>query len=190
MARQQQTIDRLLQGIPAQAAPAPAPEATLDLPDPVEKPEEFRRAVIEQITRTTAQERQRQQAETRASVSMAEVRQKFWDRNSDLTEYPEFVESAYNKEATRLQSMGLDPQVALLRDPDGISERVAEIARARIAALGIVPKGEAAPRRQGRTAGVSSASSPAAAKPNGRPPVSNSDFLDELKRQQVESGFY
>jgi hypothetical protein len=195
LAKSQSTIDRLLQGLPMQQqAPSSSPagfDALPDLPDPVEKPDEFRKAVADLVRRQATEVSQTLAQHNTSQQQVADIRARFWEENRDLKDYPEFVESAYAKEVQRLQALGIDPSTALLRDPDGLSARVAQLARERVQALGIGKPAEAPGKKgAGRTAGVSGGTTPAVSKA----PAVNGDasigFVDELKRQQVASGYF
>lgn len=193
LAQSQSTIDRLLQGLPVQQAPQPSAgyEALPELPDPVEKPDEFKKAVADLVRRQATEMSNTLSQHSTSQQRIADLRTRFWETNQDLKDYPEFVESAYAKEAGRLQAIGVDPQTALLRDPDGLSARVAQLARERVQALGLGRKGEPESKGKGRTAGVSGGTTPTAPKTaflNGeQAPVG---FVSELKRQQAESGYF
>lgn len=185
--QQQQTINQLLQGIrPREDAPQQAPGIG-DLPDPVESPDKFRDAlnklVQDQVLAATSQfERQQTQAQTRQQ-QIASIRDRFWSENKDLVGYNEFVDAAYQREAARLQAAGLNPDDVVLRDPDTISKRVAQMARERMSELGI--KANPAPSG-GRTAGLSAGTRAAPASPRKPAAEPESDLVSEIERFQAK----
>lgn len=181
--QQQQTINQLLQGIrPREESPQQQAPGLGDLPDPVEAPDKFREAlsrlVQDQVRSATSQFAQQQtQAQTRQQ-QLAAIRDRFWAQNKDLVGYNEFVESAYQREAARFQAAGINPEDVLLRDPDTISKRVAQMARDRMSELGI--KANPAPSG-GRTAGLSAGTRVVPASPRKPAAEPDSDLVSEIE---------
>lgn len=206
---QQQTIDRLIQGVaPGQAAGQMTQTQQqqmaedFDLPDPVEKPKEFAKALADIIRTQTKQATSQVTQQQSREQQLAQVRDKFWRDNADLSDVPELVDAAYQKEAQRLQQAGVDPMNAALSDPDGLSSRVAQAARERARQLGLtLGQGQSqqaetpapAPAAQtqkptGRTAGVSAGTVPST--PKSSQAGNDPGMVEEVKRFQRESGFF
>lgn len=199
--QQQQSINQLMQGIaPQQQAGGMTQSqqqnfaAENDLPDPVERPKDFARAVADLVRNSTQQATSNIQQQTTQQQQLAAMRDRFWNTNSDLSGVPELVEAAYQKEAQRLQAQGVDPQQAALSDPDGISSRVAQAARERASQLGLqLGQGQGAQQapssgHNGRTAGVSAGSSQGPSKAPKKAP--DPGMMEELKSFQRETGFF
>ncbi|TVR78983.1 MAG: hypothetical protein EA405_13615 [Rhodospirillales bacterium] len=192
--RQQAMINQLLQGVrpagsdmPQQHA-APAASAGLDaLPDPVESPDKFREAlnnyVRSQVQSATSDFERRQTTQQTRQQQIAAIQNRFWEQNADLRGYDEFVSAAYNREAARLQGLGMNPEDVVLRDPETVTKRVAQMARERMAELGI--RKNSAPSGN-RTAGLSGGT-------RGVPPSTRaakevqSDLVGEIEKYQTST---
>lgn len=198
----QATIDRLMQGLAVRnAAPSGAAleEADdVDMPDVLEDPKGYAKAMRDLIRReTTAAVRGATASGTREQ-RIKQITDQFYTDNEDLRSLPEFVNAAYAEEARHYAQIGVNIQDALLEDPAGVSARVADRVRARAQDLGIqlrreadeTPAGFGAPSR-GRTAGVAGRSAKPAASAAARNGKADAgDFASELREYQRTSGFF
>lgn len=200
--RQQDTIDRLMQGIQPQSTDQPqdrgggggsGDDVLADLPDPVEKPDEFKKSLGEKINGIHSEFRQ-STAERDAQSRRERAWQNFQSRYSDLSDYPAEVNYAVNQEARRLQSRGASLDQALESD-DGLFERIAESTRDYLKNKGIEPGEQAAGEDGGsgdkgskpnRTAGVS-AGSKGSGGSEKKPPQTKS-FVKSLLEDQQANG--
>jgi len=166
----------------ATAAAPQAPELSLDgLPDPMEKPEEYQRAVAartaQYVRDSLAAEQRAQQAQSAQSRSQQEMVDQLWDdfreKYEDLADKEDIVKLAAEKVVTRAKMRGLDTQALVFKATDQFFEDVAEEASEIISKLQPDEDGEDGDEDDaadaGRTAGVFGGFNPAggavAAKP-------------------------
>lgn len=181
--RFQGTIDSLIQ---RPAAPGAAPEpkaATIDwnnLPDPVEKPEEFKRALAD---------RQKQAADAMRNELRQEVEQS--NRVNRLwydfrTEYPDLAKKEALATATA-SAVARELGGINWDNPSAFMQKVAERMKAE---LNITDdKANPPPRSKpsNRTAGVGAGSKGAGGVASGKDDAPKG-FLDQIKKLQLESG--
>lgn len=197
----QKTVDKLLQGLPAQAPQQPqqepAPKApALDfsnLPDPVDKPEEFRRAMQEQMSqsfqaqqeylRHQYQQEQRQyQTAAQKEKALDDLWGKFQTSYSDLATKETLLRGAIQAESESYRQRGMDPADGILREPDDFMERVASRMRKELGA----PAPAAPSPTPNRTGGLAGGTSyNGASNVKGKEPPG---FLSQLKKAQADSG--
>lgn len=192
--RYQQTIDKMLQNqsiqqqAPQQAQPQQETVSFDDLPDPVENPKDFRSKLAEKISRQRELDRQQimgqftqQQTQTK---SLDEVWNKFQSAHEDLAADQELVTLFAKSEVERMQAQGINPQQAILADPDNFIERVATMMRTKLGK--VAPQANPAQTKDaGRTADVGG---------GGKPPSGGGDkapskgFIQQLREKQLADG--
>lgn len=203
--RWQQTVDRLIQSQPQQAAPQPEPQQSVDfsdLPDPVDKPEEYKKALAQRFEQEMQKRlsssfenyEQRQNSQRTTAQQLDDVWNRFQQNYSDLAAKEITLKGAVLAEREAMQQRNIDPQQGILSDPDGFMERVASRMRNE---LGITnapsptqttPPPASAPGQQqvNRTAGVGGGSNMnnSGGKKDKRPPA----FSEQLKEMQLQNG--
>lgn len=201
-ARWQQTVDRLIQTQSAPQrqepeAPKQQPVDFADLPDPVDKPEDFKRALAEkfekQLTERMSsslnqyqQQSSHQQTQQQAFDSMWA---KFQQDYADLADKTTTLKGAILSEREAMSARGIDPQQAILADPDGFMKRVADSMRKELGTTGGEPPAPTAPapeQQANRTGGVGGGTnmSGGGAGKGKKPP----SFSEQLKKFQLDSG--
>lgn len=190
--RMQETIDRLLtsQQAPQRPAEPAQPEQVSfnDLPDPVDKPDEFKRTLGERIERAFAFRQQVQSQQQTRQQRLDAVWGQFQSKYPELARREALVNGVASLEANQLRARGVDPQDALLADPDGFMDRVARRMRQELGEgePGSEPDGKQEPQRPAtRTAGVSSGSQPRGGDKGAQ---KSPGFIEQLKRAQQDSG--
>lgn len=168
-----------------------------DLPDPVDKPEEFRKGLSQKFNSAMEQERERIQQSVNHQTSNAQALDRMWNtfkqRYPDLAEKEALVSGVTNMEAQRIRAQGGDVPSVVMADPDGFMERIAGRMKQE---LGISDNDNGQQEgnhgqngRQGggagRTRGVSSGT-----RQQGRPRGGEQPrpFMDQLKKTQLDSG--
>ena len=167
-----------------------------DLPDPVDKPEEFRKALANKMSSFQEQESARLRSEFQQQSQTGSQADDLWRRFQ--SEYPELAKrEALVQGATALEMQALsregvpDPQRAVFMDPDGFIKRVASRMERELGAEGgdegnaDSAAGGGARQQSNRTQGVSSGTRQAAAAPPANKPPG---FLSQLKKTQLDSG--
>lgn len=206
-ARWQQTVDRLIQtqATPQRQEPEPPQTQAVDfgdLPDPVDKPEDFKRALAEkfekQLTdRMSSSLNQYQQQSTQQQTQQQAfdaMWAKFQKDYADLADKTTTLKGAILSEREALQARGVDPQQSILSDPDGFMKRVAANMRAE---LGITenpaptqqeqaPASTPGQQQANRTGGVGGGTNMngTGAGKTKQPPK----FSEQLKKMQLDSG--
>jgi hypothetical protein len=196
----QQTVDRLIQ---TQAAPpkqeenAPQPINFSDLPDPVDKPEDFKRALAQKfetemsqrLSSTVEEVQQRNDTQQSTNQKLDAMWAKFQQDHSDVATKTATLQGAVMAERGALQQGGADPTQRILADPDGFMSRVADRMRSE---LGVpAPGAPTAPPAPGqpkatRTAGVGGGTQ--AGESGTGKSKQPAGFTDQLKKFQLESG--
>ena len=208
--RWQQTVDRLIQSQAAPAPAAPAPQEQPkgiyfgDLPDPVDKPEDFKRALAERFEKeisqrlsSTLDQYQQQTSQQQTSQQAFDAMwAKFQQDYSDLADKTTTLKGAIVSEREAMQARGLDPQQAILADPDGFMRRIATKMRDELGVTAPsvqdteVPPPASTPgqgqQTANRTAGVGGGSTQNA-RGTGQPKPPPS-FIEQLKKIQLDSG--
>lgn len=185
------TIDSLVQTRGASgataAAEAAAPDIDFsDLPDPVDKPAEFKKALAERVSGALATSRRETQQQTQ-SEKINQIWEVFKDENPDLAPKEMLASSAAAAEMAAARARGLDSVQWAIDNPAEFRKKVAERMRTE---LGIAaPKRESGkkPTTANRTGGVG-AGTKGAASASGKKPEKPAGFLDQLKKKQLESG--
>lgn len=189
---QRNLVTSLLQSRTAQPEPAPEPEIQMpafdDLPDPVERPEEYRQAVRDRMTQTAAaMERRIQRTITEATQQQRQAANvdRLWSTfrstHGDLAKREMLAQAAAAAEFNALRARGVqDVLGAALSDERGFVDRIAARMRSE---LGM----DAAPALARRTQGVAGGSRPAGGTPrqNGDKPIG---FVQQLRKAQLDSG--
>ena len=216
--RSQETIDRLIQGMPAAAAPVVAEAApAIDysaLPDPVTDREGFARGLTEQVVAVTAHEQKGASARLARDNSLNSLYSRYRSENVDLVSADEgefIVSGIIRSESAALQARGLNPADYIAQNPDVFLKTVEDGTRKILTSYGkLTPEGmtdgETMPGGQGnsdndgvpsshanpagRTAGVSGASIAAgkSAGGNGVVPVKKTGMMAELMELQDKDG--
>lgn len=185
----QSTISRLIQGNAPAGAAAPAgktPEIDWnDLPDPVEKPDEFKRAIGERVTTSIEAAR----SEVGSELDYRSKVDALW--NGFRSEYPDLAKKealANTVAASVIKSRGVDGASWALDNPAEFSQQVAARMKAELGITDEPGEGGGKPNsRANRTAGVKggSKSTSGAGGKGGQAPKG---FLAQLKQSQLESG--
>ena len=158
-----------------------------DLPDPVENYQEFRSKLKERIQSHTKNvvSRATDTAQTQNQQQQAfnDVWSRFRTEYPDLAKRNTLLRAAAEQEVLELQGRGADPASAIQTDSEGFIKRVADRMNQELGIDNSASGGKPSP---GRTKGTSGGSR-AAGKGGGgaKQPAS---FIDQLKKQQVESG--
>lgn len=197
--RDRETINRLIAG---QQAPRHEParqEPSLDqqleaLPDPVERPEEFKRGLAGLIKSQVETGTQRVTNQSTRQTQLSGLYDRFKTENPDFAPYEEIIEGVARREAQALSANGSNPQDAILADPDGFLSRVKNGVSKRLESYGVKPGGKGKNEGDGdgdpppnRTDGVSGGSQPASRGNGAAPP---STFAKEMQKMQEETGFF
>lgn len=203
--RWQQTVDRLIQAqAPRQQEPQQQQRQQQgidfsDLPDPVDRPDDFKKALAQQfetainqrLTSTIDQfHTQTTQART-VEQQLNDMWAKFQEDYSDLASKTVTLQGAAMAERNELQRRGVDPQQAMLADPDGFMRRVADRMRSELGMQAPAPQQQQQQQQQqpapaNRTGGVGGGSNfSGGGKKSGNQP---SPFSDQLKKFQLDSG--
>lgn len=146
-----QTIDRLIQGQqaaqpqqpPQQPSQPPAPDFT-NLPDPVDKPQEFQRELgnrfnqslqqqLQYYQQTTQQQQQSQQSRQQALDNMWNT---FQSQYGDLAQKQTLLRGAIAAERAEMQQRGIDPEQGMFMDQNGFMERIASRMRTELGTPG------------------------------------------------------
>lgn len=190
--RMQETIDKLLTSQQAQQRPSQPSEPESisfnDLPDPVDNPAEFKRTLGERMQRMLASQQQAQSQQQTRQQRLDALWNQFQTRYPDLAKREALVNGVAALEANQLRSRGLDPQEALLVDPDGFMDRIARRMRQELGEgeSGSEPDGKQEQQRPAtRTAGVSGGSQPRGGDKGAQKAPG---FIEQLKRAQQDSG--
>lgn len=158
-----------------------------DLPDPVEKPDDFKKALADRMKAADEAGYSRFQSQAEQQSRYTQLESRFNQTYADLADRPTLLQAAASAEAQAMRAQGLDPTQAVFNDSDGFLARVAERMRRELNVT--TDGGETEKRgRSDRTRGVSAGSR----KPGGAKRRGQSDeptgFVDELKKTQLESG--
>lgn len=204
--RNERFMQTLLQQQNTQGAHGNAPEppeeyAGLnpdDLPDPVEKPSEFRAALAEHDRKTREYfERQQQNAlgQMNRAQSLNQVWSKFQSEHADLAKRTALVNAATSVELQELQREGIsDVESYILSDPDQFNRRVAERMKRELGLDSGSDDGDASQHNQvrrepppsNRTKGVGGGSRQQISGKGGDDTTKS--FTDQLKTSQLENG--
>jgi hypothetical protein len=193
--RQQETIDRLIQGQmvgayqPQQEQQQPSdPYDMSDLPDPVDKPTEFKAALAEKMRKAAEVARQSNEQQSSQSSGMDALWSRFQSEYSDLASRPALVHGAVSLEAQELRARGIDPQRAAMMDPDTFLRNVAARMQKELGVEQQTDEGAGhKPTRSnaGRTAGVGGGSHQT--RPKGGAPKAKG-FMEQMKDFQMGDG--
>lgn len=206
-ARWQQTVDRLIQTQqtlqPRQEPERPQqqPVDFSDLPDPVDKPDDFKKALAERFERQMSErmtstlsqyQQQNTQQQTRQQAFDA-MWNKFQQDYADLADKTTTLKGAIISEREALQARGVDPQQAILADPDGFMQRVANSMRQELGttapepqAPGSAPAQEPQRPAANRTGGVGGGTNTGGT--GGGKAKQPPQFSEQLKKMQLDSG--
>lgn len=194
----QQTVDRLLQGVPQQQKPQEEtpqqPQVDFsNLPDPVEKPQEFQQelqrrmantlqAQQQYVTKQFEQSQQQYQTQAQREKALDDLWNKFQSQYQDLAPKEALLRGAIQSESMVYRQRGLDPADGILQEPDQFMERVAARMRKE---LGVDDNTTPSPTPN-RTGGLAGGTSYNGASNSGgkQPP----GFLAQLKKAQADSG--
>lgn len=181
--RDQELIDRLIQGQRPQVQPDPmdAPVKFDDLPDPVDKPEDFRRTLAQKFEMALAQRERRQSVMSQQQALLDGMWNRFQTEHPDLAKRPALVQGAAAIEATALRQSGIDMDAYLRSNPDGFLSRVVQRMRAELGMEATTPKDS------GRTVGVSGGTVSQAKAPAAPKAPS---FMEQMRKFQAEDGLY
>lgn len=186
LADRDRRIDTLMQGMLHNTAPQTAPQTQQtpqidhsNIPDPVEKPEEFRKWISQQVS--NAKE---------SAAPKVDPAQAAWDGflgredNADLREHQRVAEAFAREKAQELAQRGLDPARAVALDPEGVLGDVAKRTRDYLNTL----RSSGTSAKPNRTGGVSGGGSRSM---NRRAPSPSkmTTLVDELKAVQSDDGF-
>lgn len=182
--RDQELIDRLIQGQSVQAHAQPRAEDTAvkfdDLPDPVDKPDDFRRALAQKFETALAQRERQQSTVSQRQQVLDSMWNRFQAEHPDLAKRQALVQGAAAFEANMLRQSGIDTDTYIRSNPDGFISRVVQRMREELG------EGEA-PKDTGRTAGVSGGTvSQSKAKAAPKAP----GFIEQMRKAQMEDGLY
>lgn len=157
-----QTIDRLIQGQqppqpayqqqPPQPAAPPQPDFS-NLPDPVDKPEDFQRELSARVSKameaqreyyqnTTQQQQQQFQSQTDKQRALDEMWSAFQRDYSDLAPKQTLLRGAIAAEKMEMQQRGVDFERSMFADQRGFMERIANRMRAELGTTGDSGQGD------------------------------------------------
>ena len=179
----QMVIDQLMhRGQPAETGPEPVNWD--DLPDPVEKPDEFKSAIAKKSQQAIEYAAKSAQSSNGQSQSLDQVWNEFKTEHPDLATYESTVQGATALIASEYRAQGLDPARAILSDPANFKSRVAERIKKELK-LGDGDNGEGAHPTALRTAGVSGGK-----KPRGKTPAAApaKGFIAQMQETQAKHG--
>lgn len=180
-----QTLNRFMSQAPASQQPQAESAESLydysDLPDPVEKPEEFKKQLADRQRRIaeyqalqTTQHHQRQQA-------VGSLEAKFREKYPELAKRTILLGGATSAEVAALRAQGLDPTSVAMNDSDGFLDRVAKRMRDE---LGGPDDRRPSPSRTKGLGGGSFSKGNAPRKGNEKVV----GFADQLKKAQLDGG--
>lgn len=141
--RLQDQLDRLISGVAAPHSTTSAPAGDdfaarlAALPDPVEKPTEFKAGLAELVrgevkTVTAASTEQSTKAQ-----KMNKLWGDFQTKYADLAKFKRVVDSVTSDEVARLQEGRVDPYQSIMSDPDRFMDRIARLTRAELDSMGV-----------------------------------------------------
>ena len=180
MRRNQDIIDKLIQSKATARDEEPKQPSFDDLPDPVEKPEEFKRALSHKFEQALSHRDQQQNVEAERAKALNNVWTRFQGEHPDLAKRTALVQGATALESNELRKSGIDPADYIQSNPDGFISRVVKRMRDELG-------GEPQPMDIGRTVGVSSGTTLQTSKKS----VSKEPgFIQQLKAKQAADGLY
>lgn len=181
--RQQEKIEQLLSR-PAEPEHVKDPEfLSVDLPDPVSNPDEFKAALKKRDEDFKKYVSELNASQLRQTMSAQEEKQKlnqmwtdFRTKNPDLDDEI-LIETIVRKESQALIAEGKDPKRLMLSDPDRFMERVANSTRSYLSKYKTEPN---------RTAGIPGGDS------GGNRPKQDAapDFINQIKDFQRKDGYF
>lgn len=180
-----------------------------DLPDPVEKREDFNKELGKRINGYLTQQQQATQTTTQLNQQLQDLDNRFRRDYADIADKSALFQTATQQEVQRMRSMGLDPKRAIFIQPDKFLK---DVANRMYSELGIDPdarddddddeggngqqmqqqrrqtKTRINKRSANRTGGVSRGSRPGGGAANRGGKKKASGFVDQIKQQQLEEG--
>ncbi len=183
----QQTVDQLLATrLSPPAADVPiVPAAAPEMPDPMQDPEGFRKAVVQQATAEARASIQPVQKQIARDSKLAELRTRFQSAHPELMPYQDLIDAEVLKRAKDAAARGLDPESMLFDKPDVFVKSVAETITARLADIrGVKLEPEPVEDRTGGITGRGAAAGDGKPKPGPKP----KGFIQQLTDMQRESG--
>lgn len=204
--RWQKTVDQLIQRSAQPTAPAPQPEPEPpkgpsfdDLPDPVDRPEEFKRELArrfnaslnEQIDSRFQRQSSQLSEQQQRSQAFDDMWNTFQDRYSDLAKRQTLLRGAILAEQEQMRRQRVDPTDAMLADPEGFIEKVATRMKSELGDPAGEDHNEGGPfapgsRQANRTAGLAGGSSVNGKGKTQAPKAPG--FLDQFKKMQMDDG--
>ena len=186
--------------------PAPQGDDGFDLsqlPDPVNAPQDFAKAIHEQARREIQQHTQQQQTQQTREQQLNALWDRFQREHQDLANFDLEVGGVAEQEMKRLQTAGYDPIQFATANPDDFLRQVADRTRNYLTERGVSPgqqsgqSGQQAPEAQAaaapgaapRTAGIDGGEPPRTPRggQNGQQSQGLS-FVEELAQDQARHG--
>lgn len=198
--RMQATLERFAQQPqqPQQAQPQPDDDSDLgEPPDPVNDPKGYHQYMTKLVDRRAQRQAQQITQESTQQQTQQQQLNDLWNRfqskYSDVAQHDIVVEGVTKREVERLRNSGVDPMQYIMSDPDGFVDRIASESKNYLSERGVPLQGkqkqETDPQADtGRTAGLDG-SRPQSPKGKGGQDEGTS-FTDEIKKEQVNSGFF
>lgn len=173
--REQRLLDALVQGrAPAAAPQEPQQPASLDLsdlPDPIEKPTDFKTALAAKVNGYIAQSAASTQQQLLSQVTRASALDNMWNRFSatqpDLAKRTALVQGAAALTFQELRARGIDPLDVAQHNPDTLIGAIAQRMRAELGITQQPNSQQPVPQAGARAATVAAGSVPA----GGTPPA-------------------
>lgn len=178
-------------GQPAQTSSGQDLDINLDdLPDAVEKPQDFKKALSQKLSSMAQQTNQQSQAQQR-QMAIQQLETGFKAKYSDLASKRALMRAAVTEESQDLRSQGIDPEQHILNNQEEFLDRVADRMQQELGHTGSEDEGgqPSSRRRSGkRTTGVSGGSAPSAPRKRGGSEKKPPSFAEQLKKSQLDAG--
>lgn len=186
--RMQNMLEQFMVG-KEQTAVAPVAPMEEELPDPVTKPDEFKKAVADRAVREAQSEVAAIREGQTRNEKLSALWSKFEAKYEDLAPHTRLVKGAVSEVLARVSDKGLAADKYMFGNSDRFMEEVAEVVRQDLGAVrkGFVPKGEQAEEEKDRTAGIPGATGDPAPSPKSVPEGS---LVADLREAQKSGGFF
>lgn len=156
----------------------------MDVPNPVDDPDGFAKAVQHNADMRVKREIANVEARQRETESSSKIWNQFEEKYPELAKHEDIVEAVSGKIAKDMTAAGVDFRNYVATDPERFFDKVAERMNSLIAGL-------SGPGSADRTSGLVGSNGGKKPKKRGNPDDSDGDSLiDDLKSMQVKSGLY
>lgn len=165
-----------------------------DLPDPVEKPKEFKTALAKKFGEVSSRSQQQsQQAAQQQQRQLAIQRMEldFQRDYEDLADRKALMRGAVSEEAQELRKQGVDSEQFIMNNQGQFLQRVADRMRKELGETGSDDgRGQSRSKQRStkRTRGVSGGSAPSTSGNRGRKQEKAPSFTEQLKKTQHDMG--